>query len=517
MWWSGEGDVLADRFGEIGFRDGDDVIAVRRTPLDTETADIGGLAAKLFDRDFAPKNAMSQLCASTIIRDEHIARLSLDLKEVDRFTLLRDAIGAVDADDWIRRAQALASAAATKVKAVSAEVEQANAAVAASVRQIDQARSALPATSLLSQAASRLQATLRTTAPADQLSEVARRRIAEIATALDIAQSLLNRQPDTDRARRALPALELSVGTAESALATARAELETRSETVGTAPVSTALSQQARQLESLVSLGRAIGPRDGHCPLCDSNVSHDAFAHGLDAALTVARQLDGQAVDQAAKERARDVAQASLVTAEAAHQQATRERDGAKAIIADHDERLRDAGLPDATEEQLHARVAAMESERQSITADLRLLDTISLNQVITRASEDQSVAHDRVMRAEARLGRARLAETRAKAIFDAARRAAAETLDQRLDRVLPLMSELYRRLRPHPVWSDIEYSVRGDVRRFLKLQVGGTINPQFVFSSGQRRATGLAFLLSVNLSIPWSRWRSILLDDPAR
>jgi ABC-type hemin transport system ATPase subunit len=50
-----------------------------------------------------------------------------------------------------------------------------------------------------------------------------------------------------------------------------------------------------------------------------------------------------------------------------------------------------------------------------------------------------------------------------------------------------------------------------------LKLQVGGTINPQFVFSSGQRRATGLAFLLSVNLSIAWSRWQSILLDDPVQ
>jgi len=34
------------------------------------------------------------------------------------------------------------------------------------------------------------------------------------------------------------------------------------------------------------------------------------------------------------------------------------------------------------------------------------------------------------------------------------------------------------------------------------RLKVDGDVNPQFVFSSGQRRATGLAFLLSVNLSI---------------
>lgn len=54
-------------------------------------------------------------------------------------------------------------------------------------------------------------------------------------------------------------------------------------------------------------------------------------------------------------------------------------------------------------------------------------------------------------------------------------------------------------------------------MRRFLKLKVGDDVNPQFVFSSGQRRATGLAFLLSVNLSLTWSRWRSILLDDPVQ
>jgi recombinational DNA repair ATPase RecF len=78
-------------------------------------------------------------------------------------------------------------------------------------------------------------------------------------------------------------------------------------------------------------------------------------------------------------------------------------------------------------------------------------------------------------------------------------------------------MAELYSRLRPHPVWDEIKYTVRGDIRRFLKLQVGDGLNPQFMFSSGQRRATGLAFLLAVNLSLAWSKWRSILLDDPVQ
>ena len=517
LWWSGEGDPASERFVEAAFRDGDEIIAIRRTPLDVDTFDLSTLAAKLFDRDFAPKNAMAQLCTSTIIRDEHIARLSLDLKEVDRFTLLRDAIGAVDADDWIKRAQSLAAAASLRVKSAVADVEQANIAVTLSVRQIDQARSALPASSLVSQAANRLQSTLRTTAPPDQLAEVARRRLAEIATALDQSHSLLASFADHEATSQALPGLTKAADDAAVVAAAAQVEATARTADVGAAPVSSALSRQAQDLERLVSLGRQIGPRDGHCPLCDTNIGHDAFTHGLEIALTVARQLDDQAVEQSTRERARDEAAARLASAQTAVTAAVRERAAAASAIAGFDERLKAAGMAGATPQSIRDRITANEAERQSITADLRLLDTISLNQVISRATEDQSVARERVSRAEARLGKARLGETRAKAIFDAARRSAAETLDQRLERVLPLMSELYRRLRPHPVWSDIEYSVRGDVKRFLKLQVGGTINPQFVFSSGQRRATGLAFLLSVNLSIAWSRWRSILLDDPVQ
>jgi ABC-type cobalamin/Fe3+-siderophores transport system ATPase subunit len=46
---------------------------------------------------------------------------------------------------------------------------------------------------------------------------------------------------------------------------------------------------------------------------------------------------------------------------------------------------------------------------------------------------------------------------------------------------------------------------------------VGIGYNPQFLFSSGQRRAAGLAFLLAIHLSRPWCRLRSLLLDDPVQ
>jgi ABC-type hemin transport system ATPase subunit len=81
----------------------------------------------------------------------------------------------------------------------------------------------------------------------------------------------------------------------------------------------------------------------------------------------------------------------------------------------------------------------------------------------------------------------------------------------------MPLLKELYRRLRPHANWAEIESDFGGKIRGSLNFTVGDGYNPQFLFSSGQRRAAGLAFLLAVHLSRPWCRWRSLLMDDPVQ
>ena len=81
----------------------------------------------------------------------------------------------------------------------------------------------------------------------------------------------------------------------------------------------------------------------------------------------------------------------------------------------------------------------------------------------------------------------------------------------------MPLLKELYRRLRPHADWTEINSDFGGKVRGSLNFTVGEGRNPQFLFSSGQRRAAGLAFLLAVHLSRPWCHWRTLLLDDPVQ
>jgi chromosome segregation protein len=82
------------------------------------------------------------------------------------------------------------------------------------------------------------------------------------------------------------------------------------------------------------------------------------------------------------------------------------------------------------------------------------------------------------------------------------------------------LLRELLRQILQsysHVDWPEISYLIRGDTRRFLSLRVGDDLNLRFMFSSGQRRAAGLAFLMAVSLSRPWCLLESLIFDDPVQ
>ena len=104
LWWTGDGPPPEDRYVEIGFRNGENEFTIRRTQITGPADDeLGALTAQLCDLALAPANPLNQLSMTSIIRDEQITALSLDLKETDRYALLRDALGANDAETWIAR------------------------------------------------------------------------------------------------------------------------------------------------------------------------------------------------------------------------------------------------------------------------------------------------------------------------------------------------------------------------------------------------------------------------------
>lgn len=515
IWWTGLGPAPPDRYVEVGFSDGEARVSIRRSQVsEPDPSNVKELESALCDRKAAPAKALEQLCDNTIIRDEHITQFSLDLKETERYTRLRSALGASDAETWIARGTDLLTLARKRKTAAEQEVTSALNDVSATARRLDQLRASLVAEAALADAVQRLQIFTGSMAPADELSGPTREQIAAVTSEIESLRALSDRWKAFDTARVQLESVASRLESSRIEQQSAVANLKALSLTVDPG----AVSGDARALSELVSLGRQIGLRDGKCPLCMKGQSHEEFEHGMRAAEEAARRINDLAVRVAEQERLRRDADAKLTKTTEVSRSFELEHQRLSAIIDSFNAERSAQGLDaSVTPEHINQRTSELQQKLATAQRDLRLLDTLRLSADLDRALHADSEAKNRLSRAQDRLGRALKIEGSAQALRDAAVRAASETLDVRLERVLPLMSELYRRLRPHPMWGDIEYSIRGDVRRFLKLQVGEELNPQFIFSSGQRRATGLAFLLSVNLSVAWSKWRSILLDDPVQ
>jgi chromosome segregation protein len=83
------------------------------------------------------------------------------------------------------------------------------------------------------------------------------------------------------------------------------------------------------------------------------------------------------------------------------------------------------------------------------------------------------------------------------KSAADTTKRVSWESVDDCLAALSPLLSELFVRLKPQMDYSEVRYHMSGDIKRFLSFEIGHGINPRFTFSSGQRRALGIAFLLA--------------------
>lgn len=280
----------------------------------------------------------------------------------------------------------------------------------------------------------------------------------------------------------------------------------------------------AASLSLLVEHGERLGLHDDHCPLCAAHRTSDEFAAGLGAARDRMMSLSSRVQEArdalaAAKDSARQPTMAfqaasAEVEAHADELRRLRDREAAHAdFYAEWGLDHRFIQDPDGLEQTISA-------ERDRMINLERALLVLEASQAATRmASIESNISALRtdIDKFANAVSQSRSAVTAAREIERAVRRVSAEIIDERLAQISPLLNELYQRLRPHADWRTIDYSIRGDVRRFLSLKVGDGLNPQFVFSSGQRRAAGLAFLLSVHLARAWTPLRALLLDDPVQ
>ena len=280
----------------------------------------------------------------------------------------------------------------------------------------------------------------------------------------------------------------------------------------------------AAALVHVINAGSALGLVDGHCPLCDAAQSEESFRPGVMAArerLSLQRSaLSGlerrlQALNESCadmKHRDRNL----LTLIEDTQGSLVRSRAKINALNAEASKLGFE--FPGVTSIIGVREIVDKNADQLAIAEQaLRLLLLAQSSSAISDSEEHLDALRGQLAGAEKRRARAIRATQSARDIDDLVRRTAHEVIEDRLSSISPLLSELFGRLRPHANWKQIHYRLRGDVRRFLSLTVGDNLNPQYVFSSGQRRAAGIAFLLAVYLSRTWAHWQTLVLDDPVQ
>jgi chromosome segregation protein len=527
IWWMGSGRAK-EHYVSVGFVD-----EAGKPFVVTHSREVGPnvtseeIVSKLCRDAFASEVTIETLLGTTLIRDETIASLSLDLSEQARFATVRAAIGGANEPDYATRAAAVLNAANMAKSRQKVRFENVQAELGRELERLTEARSAAARSSNVSEAL-RLLDSVGVNLP-DTLSE--RTKLLESLVA-EKRRSLRELERARVQAEAILPEFEYFASqAAQDDVAEAQAALDKASREKASADRALTVateSYDAEQSDSLVAHlsallehGTALGLQDGCCPLCKSQRTQEEFAAAL-AAIAAQLSVRGQklSVAAAALETTRAEAISAgrlLIQAQARRDELTRrstELEKSRASIRDIYSRNRfDAPI---NEPSVAAKMLLEEQqELLQMERALSILEGSSAVDHVKVLETRIATLRERVEQGAAQLSTAEKAVEVARQIEVAVKTVANQMLSEKFDTVMPLLKELYRRLRPHIDWREIEADFGGQVRASLNFLVGAGRNPQFLFSSGQRRVTGLAFLLAVHLSRQWCRWESLLLDDP--
>ncbi|MET3791893.1 AAA family ATPase [Aquamicrobium terrae] len=530
LWWRGAGEPEAHYVTAVFVNDEGKSFKITRTRESGADVSPEEIQAALCSGP-APEDALRQLTRTSIIRDEWIAALSLDLSETERFDLVRSALGALEGAEAAAKAKDVVTAADAAHARNEAAYENARTKLGERLTQQSEIQATLSRSGDVSAALEIVSAAVPN-APTDMVArlEAARNALADGRTGIARSAEAVEAGRTLLAGQQAFQAPD-AVATRE----TAKAELEKAREAKDLAlkaadAAETLLAREedvdavAASLAILVEHGERLGVHEDHCPLCAAHRTSAEFAAGVEAAR---RRISGlasgvedarrrmAAADDAARE-----ASAALALVErdvAAHQAEERALREAEETHAAFFARWKIDPRFLANPDELEAHVVA---ERDRLINLERALIVLEASQSVSRmASIEKTIEglREEIDKLADVVSQSQAAATSARKIERAVKRVSAEIIDESLAQISPLLNELYQRLRPHADWRTIDYSIRGDVKRFLSLKVGDGLNPQFVFSSGQRRAAGLAFLLSVHLARAWTPWRALLLDDPVQ
>lgn len=530
IWWIGS-EACTEQYVKVGFigPDGSRFWLQRSRELGLESSE-ENISQMFCAPEITPTDWAQMLVQTSLIRDELIAAFSLDLTEQARFSAVQAAMGGLQGPDHSKRTKAIVDAAQALVEQQRTKVVSVQSDLGRTLGTLTEAQSAALAQEDIAKANQLTMAVLGRTVPfnAEGMRElreliVQRRRsvdpLSSIAVNLERIKTELERF-SSEETRRELESLELRRQTSSAEVSTAQELVRGLEESLRGEELESSL---AVHLAALLEHGEAVGLIDGHCPLCSAFQSNDAF---LDAISALRQRLS---------ERGTRIQSISAGLAQA-RRRLSEMQDALDGLNREYEEAT-------GRQELLIKEQAQLRSQLEQWSVTPSEIDPKALRELILERQEgtssleqalavfESSSAADRITTIQSRISTIRTSantetgrlhaleqglET-AKQIDRASRVIANELLTEQFETVLPLLKELYMRLRPHSEWQEIETDIGGHVRASLNFTVGDGKNPQFLFSSGQRRTAGLAFLLAIHLSRPWCKFQTLLLDDPVQ
>ena len=525
LWWRDGTEPAARRIQATFELDGGETAECSATP---EGFDRSFRDELFYDIESHPPEPLTRLCQTALIRDESIVRLSTDIPEADRFELFYKAIGLADLSEIERRAHRLHEQLRERTRQLENEYRVRRERVAHVISDLSETR--ILASKSTGSDVTKTQRRLAVLAalPADlplaQLGTAAQRAAAAERLRLQRLDRLRLELSQSEDWRAELAAFETASRELGKKIETAQAAVKDaarlRDQAVDELRVAQSQDQTLASLAQLREHGVRLGPQDGRCPLCGSKISEEDFrAHVAEIGKNIEghnQTLSRLSADEANRAATYTARFSELENLSRQRRQALTELETGRGNLqsleesaASLDVRLDARAIADALD--------VCQSKIRELEVGLAEFEASTAFGRVGDLDKQRMLAEQDVETLAKEMERFSTAAQNAKAAEDAARRVSWEAVDDSMAALSPLLSELYFRLKPHTDYEEVRYRMRGDVKRFLSFAVGNDINPRFTFSSGQRRALGLAFLLAVHLSRPWCKLKTLVLDDPVQ
>jgi hypothetical protein len=505
-------------------------LIVTRGPQGLINLEENEIRNKLCDLDLSPAEELKQLCRTSIIRDETITSLSVDLPEVERFAFVKSAIGSRDFAPIEKRMKAVIETISTQHVALETNYQDVRNRINALTADLSAAKVDAARVEDISDAERLLREVLEK--PTEDVSSVlliARGNVGERRVATESLARLMKGFQELESRRSQIETSEFKKTMEDCQTQTKElgSRLQNLTQEVSSLNHQIDIQRKGREFATsileLTQIGKSIGLQEGKCPLCGSRITENNFLEHI-GKMREAIESREKTLGHLIEKRDNADLEANRVKIELERTSRTLrglvgQGDLVNAEFKELESEVRKYGIGPAPGKNYPPILQKeIESRRNKLLAIEKAISTIESSRVFERILELQrelEVAKRESAEIEKRIEVLRSAESRGSRALSEVKRVLGEIVDERLAELSPLFKELYSRLRPHIDWPDISYHIRGDIRRFLSLKVGEELNPRFMFSSGQRRAAGLAFLLAVHLSRSWCRLSTLILDDP--